>query len=273
MTAVKSGQYSGVPIVNLPTGYMVWCVENDKLKKHWQDFQTELVFRADRVSANEQAEPQWHESITTESWYENLDLDSQTRYKSMISTGAWHWNPKKPKHVDAMVRYNQVMIKLNELYPQADNDDSAFNKMFDAGTNEVRLATPEEIKAAWDKDPLNAKLKKQKLADILKKQEDDVVRLPRIEDNNGKVAQEIINNMNTTPKLTANDIIDRIRSKNSRTQQVMVFNSLLNQLTSVADLISEQEQHFDIYEMRDLEWHLNSVKNRIYWLLQQREDI
>ena len=264
MTAVKSGQYSGVPIVNLPTGYMVWCVENDKLKKHWQDFQTELMIRADKVSANEQAEPQWHESINNETWFENLDLESQTRYKSMISTGAWHWNPKKPKHVDAMVRYNQVMIKLNDLYPVADADDSAFNKMFDApSSNEVRLATPEEIKEGWDKDPLAAKLRKQRLVDLLKKADDDY----SIED--------ILPPTNASPqaKKTANDIIDMIRTKNSRTQQAMVYGSLLNQLTSVADLISEQEQHFDIYEMRDLEWHLNSVKNRIHWLLQQREDI
>ncbi len=263
MTAVKSGQYNGVPIVNLPTGYMVWCVENDKLKKHWQDFQTELMIRADKVSANEQAEPQWHESITEEAWYEDLDPSSQSRYKSMIGSGAWHWNPKKPKHVDAMVRYNQVMIKLNELYPVAENDDSAFNEMFEA-PSEPHLLTLKEITEqqlmALKKDPLDAKLKKQTLANILKRAEGD--------DTIPEYTKEDV-----MPKKTANDIIDMIRTKNSRTQQALVYGSLLNQLTSVADLISEQEQHFDIWEMRDLEWHLNSVKSRIHWLLQQREDI
>lgn len=259
MTAVRSGQFAGTPIVSLPTGYMVWCVENDKLKKQWEEFQTELVFRHTANANNEPAEPVWHESIRSEQWFIDLDDDSQKRYKSMITSGAWNWNPKQKKHVDAMVRLNQVLATLVEIYPQAEVDDSGFNEMFDTpSSNEVRLATPEEIRAGWDKDPLNAKLRKQKLVDILKKAEDDYP-VPTRED--------------VVPKLTANDIIDRIRSKNSRTQQVMVFNSLLNQLTSVADLISEQEQHFDIWEMRDLEWHLNSVKNRIYWLLQQREDI
>lgn len=164
----------------------------------------------------------------------------------MISTGAWNWNPKKPKHVEAMVSYNKAMIKLNDLYPQADNDDSGFNELFDAPAKD---------------DVLSAKLKKQKLVDLLKKTDDIKTDYP------------VPTKEDVMPKLSANDIIDRIRSKNSRTQQIMVFNSLLNQLTSVADLISEQEQHFDIWEMRDLEWHLNSVKNRIYWLLQQREDI
>jgi hypothetical protein len=255
MTTLRSGQFAGTPIVSLPTGYMVWCVENDKLKKQWQEFQTELVFRQNANAKNEQAEPAWHESIRSEQWFIDLDDDSQKRYKSMITSGAWNWSPKQKKHVDAMARLGQVLTTLASMYPTADNDDSGYNEIFDA----PRLATTDEINEAWNKER-EAKAKKAKLVELLKKADDDYP-VPTRED--------------VMPKkhYTADDIIDRIRSKNSRTQQAMVYGSLLNQLTSVADLISEQEQHFDIWEMRDLEWHLNSVKNRIHWLLQQREDI
>lgn len=256
MTAVRSGQFAGCPIVCLPTGYMVWCVENDKLKKQWQEFQAELKHREKLLNTGDlQIEPEWHETIRNEQWFIDLDDSSQVRYKSMITAGAWNWQPKQKKHKDAMTRLGQVLNLLEQMYPTTDSDDSGYDELFDA-PSEVRLATPEEIKAGWDKE--RSKQQKDKLVALLKKQDEDYP-VPTRED--------------VMPKLTADDIIDRIRSKNSRTQQAMVYGSLLNQLTSVADLISEQEQHFDIWEMRDLEWHLNSVKNRIQWLLQQREDI
>jgi len=246
MTTLRSGQFAGTPIVSLPTGYMVWCVENDKLTKQWQEFQTELVFRQNANANNEQAEPVWHESVRNEQWFIDFDEASQIRYKSMIGSGAWNWSAKQKKHVDAMIRLNRVMITLVELYPLADNDDSMFTPLDDI------------LDAPVEDDVLTAKLKKAKLVNLLKKAEEDYP-IPTRED--------------VVPKKTANDIIDMIRTKNSRTQQALIYGSLLNQLTSVADLISEQEQHFDIFEMRDLEWHLNSVKSRIHWLLQQREDI
>jgi len=247
MTTLRSGQFAGTPIVSLPTGYMVWCVENDKLTKQWQEFQTELVFRQNANANNEQAEPVWHESVRNEQWFIDFDEASQIRYKSMIGSGAWNWSAKQKKHVDAMIRLNRVMITLVELYPLADNDDSMFTPLDDI------------LDAPVEDDVLTAKLKKAKLVNLLKKAEEDYP-IPTREDV-------------MLPKRTANDIIDMIRTKNSRTQQALIYGSLLNQLTSVADLISEQEQHFDIFEMRDLEWHLNSVKSRIHWLLQQREDI
>ena len=256
MTTLRSGQFAGCPIVSLPTGYMVWCVENDKLKKQWQEFQTELMFRQNANANNEQAEPVWHESIRSEQWFIDFDDASQSRYKSMIGSGAWNWSAKQKKHVDAMIRLNRVMITLVEIYPLADNDDSMFTPLDDI-LDAPRLATTDEINEGWSKER-EAKAKKDKLVELLKKAEEDYP-VPTRED--------------VVPKRTANDIIDMIRTKNSRTQQALIYGSLLNQLTSVADLISEQEQHFDIFEMRDLEWHLNSVKSRIHWLLQQREDI
>lgn len=251
MSTLIGGQYNACPINLLPTGYMVWSVENNKFKRQWQEFNTELK---QRTALN--AEPKVSiQELKDEFWFNEMDSTSQKRYISMMTTGKWDWNPKTVKKIQAQNELVEVMLKLNKMFPSTDEDDSGFNELFD--------------------EPKDSK---QQLIDILKRDvpadielgagetEDDIT----MEEANDILYQRLKADKSTNAQVDA--ILHKLRTRNAGQQSAQTYQSILNQLSHITSIVTEQEDQFTLWELRDIEWHLDTIKNRLYWLLRQRED-
>jgi len=251
MSTLIGGQYNACPINLLPTGYMVWCIENGKFKRQWELFNNELK---QRTELNKEPKVT-RDLVVDEFWFNEMDATSQKRYISMMTTGAWNWSPKKPKDITAQNKLVEVMVTLNTLFPSTDEDDSGFSELF-----------------------IEPKNNKQALIDILKKDvpqdielgagetEDDIT----MEEANDILFQRLKANKSTNAQVE--DILHKLRTRNASDQQAQTYQSILNQLSHITSIVTEQEDQFTLWELRDIEWHLDTVKNRLYWLLRQRED-
>jgi hypothetical protein len=250
MTTLIGGAYTGCPFKSLPTGYMVWAIEKEVFKKQWREIHNELTYRLGLFKMGQQPEPKWNSGYEHESWYQAWEVPAQLRYVSMLTTdkGYW-WDSTVPKHGHAQDRLNTVLAMLNNLYPdqkQVSTFDDLFNDDELFYIDDVNELGPGETEDDMTMEEVIEMLegKKPDLKEILKPQ----------------------------PKVTADDIIHLIRSRNSANQHELAYQSVLNELESVTKLIAEQQNHFDMWEMRDISWHLEMVHNRMYWLLRQRED-
>jgi hypothetical protein len=249
METLIGGAYAGCPFKSLPTGYMVWAIEKQVFKKQWREIHNELTGRLGLFKMGEQPEPKWNAGYEHELWYQSWDVNVQTRYVSMITTDSrYWWDTTVPKHGHAMDRLNTVLTALNKLYPeqkQVNTFDDIFND--------------EELFYIDDENELGPG-----------ETEDDMT-LEEVRDMlEGKTPLEEI--LKKKKPVTADDIIHMIRSRNSANAHEMAYQSVLNELETVTKLIAEQQTHFDMWEMRDIAWHLEMVRNRMYWLLRQRED-
>jgi hypothetical protein len=75
------------------------------------------------------------------------------------------------------------------------------------------------------------------------------------------------------PKVTVDDILHKLRTRNSDNQLELAYQNVINQLEHITTIVSEQEHQFTLYELRDMEWYMDTIKNRLYWILRQREDL
>lgn len=247
MQTLIGGQYNGCPINQLPTGYMVWSVENEKFKKHWSAFNIELK---QRIELN--AEPKINKrDLDKQNWFNDIEVKSQKQYTSMMTTGAWNWLPIKTKDLVAQNRLIEVMLKLNIMFPSAENNSDLF---------------------------VEPKVDSQKLLDILKKDVPNDIELGQGEtedDITMEEANDILFQRLKTDKTTnaqVDEILAKLRTRNADQQLAQAYQAILNQLSHITSVIVEQEQQFTLWELRDVEWHLDTVKSRLYWLLRQRED-
>lgn len=251
METLIGGAYTGCPFKSLPTGYMLWAVENDKFKKQWPQIHSELTRRLGFYKMGLNAEPKWDDGCEHESWYQNWELKVQLQYVSMITTDSM-----KKKYKNIMSHLAVVLEKLDLLFPEQ-KQSSTFEDLFneDAGESE------DDITFEQANELLNKKL------DIELEQPFD---LPDSADvlharlQAGRLRQ---------PKnVTVDDLLNMIRSRNTSNGHEIAYQSLLNELETVTKMISEQEKHFDLWELRDIAWHLEVVRSRMYWILRQRED-
>lgn len=248
METLIGGAYTGCPFKSLPTGYMVWAIEKEVFKKQWREIHRELTKRLGLFKMGNQPEPKWDAGFENESWYQNWEMPVQVRYVSMLTTDSrYWWDVSVPKHGHAQDRLNTVLTTLNNLYPE----QKQVNTFDDIFNDDELFYTDDELGAG--------------------ETEDDMTMEEVIEMMEGKKTP--LEELLKKPKLvTADDIIHMIRSRNSANAHEMAYQSVLNELETVTKLIAEQQQQFDLWEMRDIAWHLEMVRNRMYWLLRQRED-
>jgi hypothetical protein len=245
METLVGGAYAGCPYTQLPTGYMVWAVENNYFKNQWLAFYKELQSRWDFYEMDLNPEPKWNNDKKLSDWYQSWDDVVQKRYKSMITHGAWHWNSDKPKHQDAMTRLEACLVKLTVIYH--DNKPKTTFDDFFANDDELGPGETED--------------------DITMEEAQDIINNNPSEMLHAKLVAE-----RSKPNATVDDILNRIRTRNQTDPREIAYQNILNQLENVTTMVSEQQLNFNLWEMRDIEWHLDTVKNRLYWLLRQRED-
>lgn len=260
METLKSGAYIGCPFKSLPTGYMVWAVENDKFTRQWPEIHNELTRRMGFHKMRMTPEPKWDEGCENQSWYQNWEVNIQLRYTSMITDGAWHWDSLRPKHKDAMDRLSVVLNKLDKLFPeqmQQTSFEDLFNEQPELGPGE----TVDDITMEEANEFLNKKL------DIELEQPFD------FPDSADVLHARLVAGRERQPKnVTVDDLLHIIRSRNTNNGHELAYQSLLNELETVTKMIAEQEKHFDLWELRDIAWHIQVVRSRMYWILRQRED-
>jgi len=238
MEKLIGGQYSGCPFTHLPTGYMVWSVENGYFKKQWREIYIELQKRNGFHALGLAPEPSAENGFHTSTWYQYWDDPVQKLYISMITDGAWHWDKQQKKHKDAMRRLSKVLVNLQQLYPN-ENVNVSHEDFIVSDTDLGPGETEDDISMQEANDILFEHLKKEK----------------------GKTNQQV------------DDILNKLRTRNNSNQLELAYQNVINQLEDITRLISEQENQFTLYELRDIEWYMDTVKNRLYWILRQREDL
>lgn len=111
MTTVTSGQYQGCPINRLPTGYIVFAVNNNVLKPHHREFFDELTKRL-----FSKQEPAVDETVLDEPWFDDWDDKVKHQYVSMITDGAWQWSGDSRRAINMAHQLEQAYISLLEVY-------------------------------------------------------------------------------------------------------------------------------------------------------------
>ena len=105
------GCYRGCPIEYLPTGYIVWSINNEKMKPLWYDFYRILGARTDAL-----AEPELPHDLFEQTWWEELDEVHRRRFASMMTDGRWAWTADTRKGRQQLEQLQAVFNKLGALY-------------------------------------------------------------------------------------------------------------------------------------------------------------
>ena len=116
MTLYK-GIYSGCPVELAPTGYLLWCLDNNFMENILADIYTELTKR--KLSIDEgfapMPKPMSDVAWQTYAWFENWDEPTQSKFMSMVYNDSNYLSPNSKRFVDY---YNNIVEKL-EAYSQA----------------------------------------------------------------------------------------------------------------------------------------------------------
>jgi hypothetical protein len=263
METLIGGAYSGCPFKSLPTGYMLWAVENDKFKKQWPEIHRELTRRLGFYNMGLNAEPKWDDGCEHESWYQNWELKVQLQYVSMITTDSM-----KKKYKNIMSHLAVVLKKLDLLFPEQ-TQTSTFEDLF----NDDELGpgeTVDDITFEQANEFLNKKLDIELEQPFDLPDSADILYARLVA---GRKQQPKLEDVLHKPKqVTVDDLLHIIRSRNINNGHDLAYQSLLNELETVTKMVGEQEQHFDLWELRDIAWHIQVVRSRLYWILRQRED-
>jgi hypothetical protein len=226
MQTLIGGQYNACPINLLPTGYMVWSVENEKFKRQWDLFNIELK---QRIKLNQEPKVSLQE-LKDEFWFIEMDTTSQNRYLSMMTTSKWNWTAKKQKDLTARNRLVEVLAKLDELFPSIDEDDSEYAELFEQADDIADELENRNI-----------------LADILKKPA-------------------------PVTGLTADQLLEKLRRQHQQTQQQQCYQTITEQIEQITDQILGDDLGYDVWELRDIAWHLEIVQNRLKWIAEQQDN-
>jgi hypothetical protein len=111
MTALTSGSYQGCPIKYLPTGYIVWLINQGHMKSRWWDFYQELEERIRRKS-----EPELPVDIIESTWFTGWEPEIQQRYASMMTDGIFDWTGKTRRGQTQLHELAVVFDRLSKVY-------------------------------------------------------------------------------------------------------------------------------------------------------------
>ena len=123
MKTLYKGIYSGCPIELAPTGYLLWCLDNNFMENILADIHKELKQRKQSIdeSFSVMPQPMSAESWQTYDWFENWTLEVRQKFMSMVENDSKYLQPEHKRFVDY---YNNITEKLNAYDWQSTNVNS-----------------------------------------------------------------------------------------------------------------------------------------------------
>lgn len=124
MKTLYKGIYSGCPIELAPTGYLLWCLENDFMENIQLDIYHQLKNRKLSLDSGLSAMPQPMsiESWMTFSWFELWDDDVRQKFMSMVENDSKFLTPTHKRFTDY---YMNIQLKLSVYETRVDVGDYA----------------------------------------------------------------------------------------------------------------------------------------------------
>lgn len=111
MKTLYKGIYSGCPIELAPTGYLLWCLDNNFMENILADIYTELKKRKQALdeSLSITPKPMSDTAWLTYSWFENWNDETQTKFMSMVYNDSVYLTPTSKRFTKY---YNNILEKL-----------------------------------------------------------------------------------------------------------------------------------------------------------------
>lgn len=111
MKTLYKGIYAGCPIDLAPTGYLLWCLENDFMESLLTDIYAELKQR--KLSIDESftvmPQPMSIDSWLTYDWFADWTDEVRKKYMSMVENDSKFLSPE---HKRFATYYNNILAKL-----------------------------------------------------------------------------------------------------------------------------------------------------------------
>ena len=114
MKELYKGIYRGCPIELAPTGYLLWCLENNFMEDILTDIYTELTKRKLSIDESFSVMPQ---PMSIQSWmtfefFENWTDEVRQKFMSMVENDSKYLTPEHKRFTDY---YNNILEKLAEF--------------------------------------------------------------------------------------------------------------------------------------------------------------
>jgi hypothetical protein len=112
MKALYKGIYQGCPIELAPTGYLLWCLENDFMDNLGIDIYKELKMRKLAIdeSFSIMPQPMSQQAWLTYDWFAEWTDEVRQKYMSMVENDSKFLNPE---HSRFATYYNNILAKLS----------------------------------------------------------------------------------------------------------------------------------------------------------------
>ena len=115
MKELYKGIYTGCPIELAPTGYLLWCLDNNFMENILADIYKELKQR--KLSIDESfsvmPQPMSLDSWLAYAWFENFTDEVRQKYMSMVDNDSKYLQPEHKRFVEY---YNNITEKLEDYF-------------------------------------------------------------------------------------------------------------------------------------------------------------
>jgi len=119
MKTLYKGIYGGCPIELAPTGYLLWCLENDFMENLLTDIYKELKMRklALDESFSIMPQPMSLQAWLTYDWFADWTDEVRQKFMSMVENDSKYLAPEHKRFTDY---YNNILEKLT-VFAKANN--------------------------------------------------------------------------------------------------------------------------------------------------------
>jgi hypothetical protein len=123
MKTLYRGIYNGCPIELAPTGYLLWCLDNNFMIDILADIHKELKMRKLAVdeSFSIMPQPMSLQAWLTYDWFADWTDEVRQKFMSMVDNDSKYLSPEHKRFTDY---YNNITEKLNAYDWQSTNINS-----------------------------------------------------------------------------------------------------------------------------------------------------